>query len=172
MNQNRRVAEIGLARALILALGTASIARAGIAYLPLTGPPAMRVLAIRHQPPAPVGNTIPQVVIVNTNTLAAGTNACFDTNTEVYAVSSGGANTNLPAITIGSSNPLDTTSGTQVFAMPGQDLFNVTPEILATYFKPLNVGTNGLAIAGPYRVGFIPPFTQPDKSSHAEYIVK
>jgi hypothetical protein len=46
----------------------------------------------------------------------------------------------------------------------------ITPQVLATYFRPLTVGTNDGFITGQMPVGFVPPFTHPD--SRAEYNVK
>ena len=59
-----------------------------------------------------------------------------------------------------------------VMALPTSELFGLTPQMLATYFQPLAGGTNGTMVTDPFHVSFIPPFALPDKSSHAEYIVK
>jgi hypothetical protein len=161
--------ETGLLKALILAVGLGSVARAGMSYLPLTGPPALRMQVVKAPKPA-------EVAMINTTKLAKSamsTNAetCVDTNTAVNG--SDGSNLGrMPAIPIGAGNALDGAPGATVFAMPEEGLSGMTPEMLATYFTPAAAGTNGVAIAAPFRIDFIPPFGEPDKSSHAEYIVK
>ena len=69
---------------------------------------------------------------------------------------------------------LDETFSASIFALPTPDLLGLTPQMLATYFRPVRFGTNAAALTGPFHVGFMPPLPppEPDKSSHAEYIVK
>ena len=55
--------------------------------------------------------------------------------------------------------------------MPTPDLLGITPQMLATYFRPIQLGTNSAVPIMPFQVIFMPPMP-PDKSSHAEYIVK
>jgi hypothetical protein len=175
-------AKIGLIKALILALGTASMAQAGGAYLPLTGPPAMRVLAVKSPKLTPMMAVSAMKIETSTNLAAADTNCldikAFNTNTTETVVSSAGGNSGagygptLPAIVMSPGNPLEVPNGASMFTLPSQDTMGITPQILATYFQPMVLDTNGAAIAVPVRVGFIPPFAQPDKSSHAEYIIK
>ena len=58
-----------------------------------------------------------------------------------------------------------------VFMLPTPDLLGISPQMLASYFRPVQLGTNYAALTGPFHVTFMPPLP-PDKSSHAEYIVK
>jgi len=168
MNIKRRAMELGLLKALILAVGIGSVARAGMSYLPLTGPPAMRMQVVKVPKLAVVAMIAPAKMA------KALTNAdtCVDTN--VAATAGDGSYMGiLPAISIGAGNPLDAAPGTSVFALPEQTLSSMTPEMLAAYFNPTAIGTNGTVTAAPpFRIDFVPPLGQPDKSSHAEYIVK
>ena len=175
MKNKRGAARAGLIKALILAVAVASAARAGTAYLPRTGPPALRMLAVKSPKVASVMTTQ-----ISTN-LAAGDTNCPDiralnTNTTETVVGSAGFSPNfggtLPAITMGPGNPLEAPNGASVFALPSQDTMGMTPQLLATYFQPLVLGTNGTAVAAPFRVGFIPPLAEPEKSSHSAYIIK
>jgi len=118
--------------------------------------------------------TATQIAVADTNCPEI---RAFNTNTTETVVSSAGdpaANPQMimPAIAMGPGNPLDMPNNLSVFALPSQNTMGITPQILATYFQPTVAGTNGTTVAVPFRVGFIPPFAQPDKSSHAEYIVK
>jgi hypothetical protein len=67
---------------------------------------------------------------------------------------------------------LEETYRTSIFALPTPDLLGITPQMLATYFRPVQFGTNSAALVGPFHVGFMPPQPAPEKSSRAEYIVK
>ncbi|HEV2693239.1 MAG TPA: hypothetical protein VG347_10125 [Verrucomicrobiae bacterium] len=166
-------AEKGLIKAMILAIGMASVARAGIPYLPLTGPPALRVLAVKST------KTVPAMKTEISTNLAKGDTNCpdiqpFNTNTTETVVGwAGGSGPNLggplPSLNMGPGSPLD---GVSPFAMAPQNTVNMTPQMLATYFQPLVIDTNGAAVTAPFRVGFIPPFAEPDKSSHSQYIIK
>ena len=172
MNNKRTAAETGLIKALILAVGVASVARAGTAYLTLTGPPALRVLAVKSPKP---GTTMK--FEISTNMAATDTNCpdirALNTNTtETVVGSAGGYGATLPAIVMGPGNPLEAQNGVPAFMLPAQNATGITPQILATYFQPLASGTNGVPVAAPFPIGFVPPFAEPDKSSHAEYIIK
>lgn len=170
---NKRGTEVGLVKALILGIGMASMARAGIAYLPLTGPPALRVLAMRSPQAAqavPAVKMVESAKVTDTNCLDI---KAFNTNTTATVVNATeGFGPTLPGLVLGPNNPLDVPNGASIFMLPAPDTLGMTPQILATYFQPLVVGTNGTAVAAPFRVGFIPPLPEPDKSSHAEYIIK
>jgi len=177
MKNKLGAAEVGLFKALILAVGVASVARAGIAYLPLTGPPALRMLTMKSPKLTPM-IAVPAMKIELSTNLATGDSNCPDikalnTNMTATVVNSAGDYApTLPILVMGPDNPLGVPNGASIFNLPAQDTMGITPQILATYFQPMISGTNGTAVAGPFRVGFIPPFAQPDKSSHAEYIVK
>jgi hypothetical protein len=178
MNIKRGAAKTGLIKALILAVGVASAARAGTAYLPRTGPPALRMLAVK----SPKLTPMIAAPAMNSTNLATGDTNCpeiraLNTNTtETVVGSAGGSMPNyggiLPAITMGPGNPLEGPNGASAFALPAQNTMGMTPQILATYFQPLVTDTNGTAVAAPFRVGFIPPLAEPDKSSHSAYIIK
>jgi hypothetical protein len=58
-----------------------------------------------------------------------------------------------------------------ILALPTPDLQGVTPQILASYFQPVQLGTNAALLNGLFRVSFVPPLA-PDTSSHAQYIIK
>jgi hypothetical protein len=58
-----------------------------------------------------------------------------------------------------------------VFSLPAPDLLGISPDMLATYFRPVRTGTNSAELIGPFHVSFTPPVA-PDRSSHAQYIVK
>lgn len=151
-----------LLQAFILAVSVASVARAGFSYLPLTGPPALRILAVRTPKTVPVAILAPTPVALVTNA---------DDCTNVAAVAND-AGPLLPPVNLGAANPVDSAPGTPGFVLPAQDMLGMTPEMVAAYFQPVAVGTNGVALPVQFRVGFIPPLADPDKSSHAEYIVK
>lgn len=165
MMNKRRATELGLIKALALAIGMASAARAGIAYLPLTGPPALRMLAVKSPKPAPVETISAAPKVVTTNMPDVNVKTCVDTNAVELSAHSGDSGTNfmLPIPAIAPGGPLEA----PIFALPTQDFVGITPQMLATYFQP-----NGMATNGPSAISFIPPFAQPDKSSHAEYNVK
>ena len=92
------------------------------------------------------------------------TNATGDAATAPFAVPGPfGAN---------ADKSLGETFSASVFALPTPDLLSITPQMLTTYFHPVEFGTNAAGLAGPFHVSFMPPLPQPDKSSHAEYIVK
>lgn len=158
---------------MILGAVVATVARAGIPYLPLTGPPALRMLAMKSSKPLSA-----MTITTSTQVTATDTNCPdikpFNTNTtETVVNSAGGYGPNYTGpIAMGPDNPLDVPNGTSMFPLPSPDGLGITPQILATYFQPLVLETNGMAVPAPFRIGFIPPFAQPDKSSHAEYIVK
>ena len=169
----RRAKESGLIKALILSIGVASVARAGIAYLPLTGPPALRMLAVKSPKPAPVENISTAVKVTTTNMPDVNVKSCVDTNAVELSAHSGTAEaTNFMMMASASSDPLMISAGGPVFAPPAQDFTGITPQMLVTYFQPGDNGTNGANANGPFHINFIPPFAEPDKSSHAKYTVK
>jgi hypothetical protein len=152
----------------VLALGVA--ARASMPYLPLIGPPPLRMQPARS--PAPAVTRFeefqPATVPTATNLAAAtGTNALAANNPNAAST------TNGPDATVRAAAP-DATSGdafaASVLSLPTPNLLGITPQMLAAYFQP-GPETNSAALTGPFRVRFIPPLP-PDKSSHAEYNVK
>lgn len=169
MKTKRAAAEIGLVKALVLAVVLATAARAGLAYLPLTGPPQLRVLAVKTFQPvsAPIYETT--AAHSETNNLSPLAIAAANTNHAASVITA--APDNLPPIVMSTDAALDSVLGTPIFALTTPDLMGITPQMLATYFHPVGLGTNGVEVVAPFRVGFVPPLL-PEKSSHAEYIVK
>ena len=169
MNTRNGSTALGLIKAFILAVSVATVARAGMAYLPLTGPAVLRVLAVR--PPPQI-----QTTVVAAKPPAIAPENCTNIFPETVAAST---STNsafpLPPLTMGAGSPLDVSAGTSIFVLPSPDFLSITPEMLAAYFTPAALCTNGasgLVVPAPFHVGFVPPLLQIQKSSTAEYIVK
>jgi hypothetical protein len=150
---------------MIVALGAA--AHASLPYLPLTGPPGLRLLAMKK----------PAKTSVKIEAPPAATNTLADLPAKVLP---GLTNATSTVVDINSLNvsgmastdrSLEDTFNASVFALPTPDLLGMTPQMLATYFRPVQFGTNN-ALAGPFHVGFMPPLPAPEKSSRAEYILK
>lgn len=153
-------------RALVGMVMIGIAAHAGLPYLPLAGPPAMR-LEPKKIPTAPV--------VVATTAIKAPTNLppVLKTLTMTTNVSEG--ETNLPVEIVGMpGGTADQTFVTPGFTVTGQGMGSITPQMLATYFRPVTIGTNTGVIGGMLPIGFVPPFTRPEThaDSHAEYIVK
>ena len=156
----------------VLALGAA--AHASLPYLPLIGPPPLRVQALKNPNAAAIGKFAASSAAAATNTLgalAAGgipgtTNA---TSTAASAAFLAGAG---PLGGLHAEPSLEEAFSASVFALPTPDLLSITPQMLAAYFRPVQFGTNSAALVGPFHVGFMPPVPSPEKSSRAEYIVK
>ena len=177
MNLKRGATEWGLIKAMVLAIGITVVARAGSPYLPFTGPGALRVQAGKHPQPVPVAQIAESPIVTPTNLPAANAKTCVDSNApEVVVNSAGGDSTNLmgafPVIAMGPGNPLESASGPLIFVSPAQNMLGMTPQMLMTYFQPTAIGTNSVVLGAPFPIGFIPPLAEPDKSSHAEYIIK
>ncbi len=167
MITNHGQTAFGLFKALILAISVATVARAGMAYLPLTGPTSLRVLAVKPPKLAPV-----MAVAASKVTVASASDLnCTNSQPEVSTAVTNAFGT-LPAVTIGAASPLDSSTGASIFALSTPDFLSITPEMLAAYFTPVLFCTNGVVIPAPFHVGFVPPLLQVQKSSHAEYIVK
>jgi hypothetical protein len=156
------------ALALILALGV--VAHASLPYLPLVGPPPLRLLASKKPHAAVV--KIEALAVAASNTVAAVEAKAFPA-----ATNSPGAS--LVADTgpfngLAADRTLEDTFSASVFALPTPDLLSLTPQMLATYFHPVELGTNFPLATGPFHVSFMPPLPPPEpvKSSRAEYIVK
>lgn len=153
----------------VVALGAA--AHASLPYLPLIGPPPLRMQVVK-KPAAAFKIEMPPAAI-STNMVADITPRIFPDLTN--STSSGGPAFAGPLIGPGAEQALGDTFTGSVFALPTPDLLGLTPQMLATYFHPVQLGTNA-ALTGPFHVGFMPPVppavAAPDKSSHAEYIVK
>lgn len=162
---------MGLLKAFVLAVSVATVARAGLAYLPVTGPLPLRMQAGKSPPlkfetvagqfPA---ETKPDTALASLVSSADTTPLAANSATNIFPA--------LPPVSLGAGNVLDDTFGAAIFALPMPELMGLTPQMLALYFHPAGNGTNGAALVGPFHVGFIPPLLPSEKSSHAEYIVK
>ena len=166
----RKASEFGLFKAFALALIAATAARAGLAYLPMTGPAPMRVQVVK----AP--KALPEVAFTplaahDTNSPAAVENCVTDTNPVVVTSEGSTAPGQMPMIPMSVGGPMDRAFGTPIMALTSPDLMGITPQMLATYFQPTVTSTNN-AVVVPMHVGFVPPMVVPPKSSHSEYIVK
>ena len=157
---------------IVLALG--AVAHASLPYLPLLGPPPMRMLAKKNPQTAVVIKLETPPAAVSTNSLAVVEVKDFPGTTN--ATSTDAATTFLtaaePPIAVAAGNSLEETFSASVFALPTPDLLGITPQMLATYFRPVQFGTNSAALVGPFHVSFMPPMPSPENSSRAEYIVK
>jgi hypothetical protein len=153
----------------VVALG--AVAHASMPYLPRIGPPPLRVQAVKTPAAAivkseatPVLPPASQPAVAEARLAPVVTNFPDLTKPAVAVVSA-------PPIPEGPDRSLGDTFTSSVFPMPAPDLLGITPQMLATYFHPVQLGTNSAAPTGPFQVIFMPPLP-PDKSSHAEYIVK
>lgn len=142
-------------RALLGMMCWAVVARAGLPYLPIYGPTPLRVApkpappVVAAEKPAAAPTNIPPALV----TMPANTNA----PTEAVAPP--------PEMIALPNSPSD-----DIYKLNAQGMVAITPQMLATYFRPVTVGTNEAVVAGQVPIGFVPPFTHPD--SRAEYIVK
>jgi hypothetical protein len=155
---------------IVVALGAA--AHASLPYLPMIGPPAMRVL-VSKSPNAAVVKLAPSATATATNLLAAVEAKTFPGLTN--ATSSDAGVTSGALTGLNPERSLEDTYSASVFSLPTPDLLSLTPQMLAAYFHPVRTGTNIGALNGPFHVSFMPPLPPPPapgKSSHAEYIVK
>jgi hypothetical protein len=144
-------------------LGT--VAHAAMPYLPLIGPPPLRVQAVKGPAPAVVKfQATPAELATNSTVIAETKDTPLGTN--IMAILTGA---NFDVVTPDQS--LGDNFTASVFAMPTPDLLGITPQMLAAYFHPIQMGTNSLPVTGPFRVTFMPPLP-PDNSSHAQYILK
>jgi hypothetical protein len=167
----KRPVNLGIAslKALGIVLALGAVAHAGLPYLPLTGPPPLRLLAVKN--PRPVaGLKIEAAPVAHTN-LAAVAVKNFPGTTNATSTDAANAFLAGPLNGLGADRSLEETFSASVFALPTPDLLSITPQMLATYFHPVQFGTNTV-LTGPFHVGFMPPVPVPDKSSRAEYIVK
>jgi hypothetical protein len=142
---------------IVVTLGAA--AHASLPYLPQIGPPPLRVQTVRS-PASPV------VQFLAFATAATNATAAAHQGTGPAAIFTGPVNL--------AGTPENAGTGAfpmPMYALPTPDLVGITPQMLAAYFRPIQIGTNGLPMDSEYRVDFMPPLP-PDHSSHAEYKVK
>ncbi len=159
-------------RALIGVVLIGIVAHAGLPYLPLTGPLEMRVaakktndfsvIALERQRAKTFSNVVASVAMPAPAPTMAGTNLTEETNPPT-----------VPLLAMPTSGG-DQTFGPTVFNLTEQGMVSITPQMLATYFRSVTVGTNSGVIGGVLPIGFVPPFTvsQTHPDSRAEYIVK
>jgi hypothetical protein len=157
-------------KALLIMIGFGIVAHAGLPYLPLVGPPALRVM-VAKDPHAAVVPLNANGGENSTNSLAAIEITALNTNANAAHTTTATLSDALPLIGVGSANALNENFGVPVLGMTSPEFLNITPGMLATYFRPVVWGTNA-GFVGPFPSGFVPPFAQREKSSHAEYEVK
>lgn len=154
------------------------VAHAGLPYLPLIGPPPLRMLALAAPRTAGVKLEASPVAKIETPaTIATNLPAVVETKVFPGVTSVTGGDTSAvvsPLINTSANQSLEDTLHGSVFALPTPDLLGITPQMLATYFHPVQFGTNAVMLSGPYPISFQPPLPPPptDKSSRAEYIIK
>lgn len=170
----KRPVQLGIAS--LKALATVAVfgaaAHAAMPYLPLIGPPPLRILAVKRPVSAAVGlATTPALTSTNPLLSTAGS-----TNLTSAAPAAPAAPVAVQGPLIGPDlgRSLGSTPGPSVFMLPTPDLVGISPQALAAYFRPVSQGTNAVVPIGLMPVSFVPPVppVPPDKSSHAEYNVK
>ena len=170
--KNRGIAERALWKALLLALGLGAVAHAGLGYLPLVGPPPLRLVA----PKSPVTVVEPLALSADTNMAAElATNESDRFLAASAAALAGQTNStdDVVPIALGAGNVSDDPFAPAMFALAPPDLLNITPQMLAAFFHPVARSTNvDAVVAVPMPVMFMPPAIKSPPSSHAEYIVK
>ncbi|MGA2246156.1 MAG: hypothetical protein ABSH48_14255 [Verrucomicrobiota bacterium] len=155
--------------AIVVALGAAT--HAAMPYLPLIGPPALRlqkvnspaagVVQFQASPVSPLSATNPLTAMASQGLLQTG--AATNDAAALAAIQSPPGE--------GTEGSLSDTFAAPILEMPTPDLLGISPQMLATYFLPVSHGTNSAALTGTFPLSFMPPLP-PDKSSKAEYIVK
>ncbi|HUC84609.1 MAG TPA: hypothetical protein VL970_05395 [Candidatus Acidoferrales bacterium] len=159
-------------RALTIVVALGAMAHAAMPYLPLIGPPSLRVPAVKSlaaevvkfeaNQGAPLPATNPPPVIASEVSPGKGDPTNAAASALAYALA-------LPAPA--PETPLSNTFTSSVFELPTPDLLGISPQMLAGYFHPVEPGTNSAVMTGMFPLSFTPPLP-PDKSSRAEYNVK
>jgi hypothetical protein len=147
-----------------------AVAHASMSYLPLIGPPPLRVQVMKSPVAAPAVvkfAAAPALTASNSQATAEASIASVVTNLTVPSIPA----IYGPFLTPAPDQSLGDTFTASVFTMPTPDLLGITPQMLAAYLHPVQFGTNSTTLIGPFHVSFTPPLP-PDKSSHAEYIIK
>lgn len=185
-----------------LAFGALASVRvhAGDPYLPLIGPPPMRIMTATDRAAAPLVVAAVTVTDKTNAAVATATKAVTTSDKAETAFHAGSTNSAANAVAVESSvnvlprdqrpepkpfvGPRSLSDGSpeegfgaSMLALPTPDLLGITPQTLASYFCPMRTGTNSAEFVGPFPLSFMPPLLpQPvsaqGKSSHAEYIVK
>ena len=178
----KRPVKLGIAslKALSAFVVLGAATHAGVPYLPEIGPPPMRVAVVKS-PPSGVVKLMetPAVVATNLPSIADAKISASGTNAVNLAAPLGSVMPVAPTFVIETPDQtLGDTFAASVFALPTPDLLGISPQMLASYFHPVQGGTNFFAPNDPFHVVFMPPLPPllpalaPDTSSHAEYIVK
>jgi hypothetical protein len=169
LNMNRPV-KMGNAslKALATVIALGAVAHASLPYLPLIGPPPLRVQVARS-PSANVVKFLAKPAAPPTNSPLAAA-ALTSTAPALAMVGPAIPAGFVPPVAENPEQSLGDAFSTSVFPLPTPDLLGITPQMLATYFRPVQSGTNSTFV-GPFHVSFVPPLP-PDKYSHAEYIIK
>ncbi len=147
-----------------------AVAHAGMPYLPLIGPPPLRLEVLKSPPAAPVvmvAAAVPEQTNTNPSPVVASAGTASWTTNFVGPMPSAAA----PSVDGSPDKALGDSFTASIFTMPTPDLLGISPQMLATFFRPVLIGTNTTVVAVPFPVSFTPPLP-PDKSSHAEYNVK
>ena len=149
-------------KALATMVAFGAVAHAALPYLPLIGPPPLRILAVKR-PVAAIAKfaLTPALTATNPPAVAGATNS----------IGTGSAAALGPVLGADTNKSLGGIFTASVFEMPTPDLVGISPQALAAYFRPISPGTNSAVPIGLMPVSFVPP-VPPDKSSHAEYNVK
>jgi hypothetical protein len=177
---NKRVKlRIALLKALAIVATLGAVAQAGVPYLPQIGPPPMRVATVKS-PSVGVLKLIETPVAAPTNSPSSVAATPSDVTNTMNSAGSTASTTpaaSAPFVVQTPDQSLGDAFSTSIFTLPTPNLLGISPEMLATYFHPVQTGTNFPGPNSPFRVSFLPPMPpllQPlvDKSSHAEYIVK
>jgi hypothetical protein len=173
----KRPVKLGIAslKALSAFVALGAVAHAGVPYLPQIGPPPLRVTVVKSPPLNQIMfKEIPGVAATNLSAVAEAKTSAVATN----AVNLTAPVASAPFIIETPNQSLGDTFAASVFALPTPDLLGISPQMLATYFRPVQGGTNFFAPNDPFHVVFMPPLPPllpalvPNTSSHAEYIVK
>jgi hypothetical protein len=137
-----------------------AVAHGSLPYLPLLGPPPLRLQAVKSPPPNRVvkfvGSPVTNLAAIEMKLPAGSTNPASVSPEKPALIS-------LPD----TDKALGDTFSATVFALPTPDLLGISPQMLATYFRPVQRGTNIVPV-GLLPITFMPPLP-PDKASHAEY---
>jgi len=144
-----------------------AVAHGSLPYLPLLGPPPLRIQAVKRPPP---NNAVVKFVGSTVTNLAAM--AAIEAKLPAGSTNPAIVGPSKPALISipDTDKALGDTFSATVFALPTPNLLGISPEMLATYFRPVQRGTN-IVPMGLLPITFMPPLP-PDKSSHAEYNVK
>jgi hypothetical protein len=140
-------------------------AQAGLPYLPVVGPPPLRLEVMVHHAAAAKLATAPVPAGAH-SPLALGQTNLPPPATPRIAATTPDAGPGPDA-----DRPVGAPLSPTIFVLPTPDLLGITPQMLATYFTPFETSTN-VTIGAAIPISFTPPMPPPDKSSHAEYIVK